>query len=182
MTWANAAVMLAAFADRRHGVVLIERAAHLRRHPSQIGLPGGRADPEDGGDPVTTALREMREELGVSSDRVRVVGRLPDVRQTASRFHVTPVVAVLDPETPLVADGTETLGVFTIPLDVIVARGAIGRDDARSGQAGRTIYAIDYQGRHVWGFTARVLRSFARAWNARGSKLRAAMESVWRLG
>ncbi|MGA8576711.1 MAG: NUDIX domain-containing protein [Candidatus Cybelea sp.] len=169
--------MLAIFVDAPHGVVFVERAAHLRRHPSQIGLPGGIADPADNGDLNLTALRELEEEVGVERERVRVVGRLPERRQIVSRLLVTPIVALLAPHTPLRIDGTETAGVFTIPLESIVAAGAVHRDAERSTALGHTIYALDYDGRNVWGFTARILKSFAQAWNASDSPIRAAIES-----
>lgn len=175
--WPTAAVMLAIFADPPHGVVFVERAAHLRRHPSQIGLPGGMADFADGGDLSLTALRELKEELNVDRRHVRVVGRLSAQRQSLNRLLVTPIVALLAPHTALRIDGTETAGVFTIPLESIVARGAVRRDSERSAALGHTMYALDYEGRNVWGFTARILKSFAQAWSAKGSSIRTAIES-----
>jgi 8-oxo-dGTP pyrophosphatase MutT (NUDIX family) len=172
--------MLAIFADAPHGVVFVERAAHLRRHPSQIGLPGGMADLADGGDLDLTALRELKEELGVDPRHVRVVGRLSAQRQTLNRLLVTPIVGLLAPHTALRIDGTETAGVFTIPLESIVAPGAVHRDPERSEALSHTIYALDYEGRNVWGFTARILRSFAQAWNAKGSTIRAAFDAELR--
>lgn len=178
MEWRSAAVVLAIFADAPHGVVFIERAAHLRRHASQIGLPGGVADAADGGDPVVTALREMREEVGVGPDLVRVVGRLPEVRHTVNHLAVTPLVAVLDPGAPLTIDHTETVGVFTVPLESIVEAGAIREDAVRSSALGKVIYAFAHEERDIWGLTARILASFAELWNEPESKLRAAIESL----
>ena len=169
--------MFAIFADAPHGVVFVERAAHLRRHPSQIGLPGGMAELADGGDLDLTALRELKEELGVDRRHVRVVGRLRAQRQNLNRLLVTPIVALLAPHTALRIDGTETAGVFTIPLESIVAPGAVHRDSERSAALGHPIYALDYEGRTVWGFTAKILKSFAQAWNAKGSTFRGTIES-----
>ncbi len=170
--------MLAIFGDAPHGIVFIERAAHLRRHANQIALPGGIAEAGDGDDLTTTALRELNEEVGIAPNRVRIVGRLPEVRQAASQFLVTPIVAILDPNVPLTIDRTESAGVFTIPLESVVEAGALREDSARSGELGRTIYALDYEGRQVWGLTARILKSFADRWNAPRSPLRAAIESL----
>lgn len=178
--WSNAAVMIAIFADSPHGVVFVERAAHLRRHPSQIGLPGGIADPLDDGKLELTALREMEEELGVDRRLVHVVGRLPALRHELNRLNVTPIVALLEPHTVLRIDGTETAGVFTIPLACIVAPGAVRRDHERSTALGHTIYALKYEGRDVWGFTGRVLRSFAQAWHVPDSALRSGIEAGFR--
>ena len=59
----KAAVAVAIMGAPPYGVVFVERAAHLRDHPGQIGLPGGRADPEDGGDLRRTVLREICQRL-----------------------------------------------------------------------------------------------------------------------
>src|SRR5579872_5527314 len=91
----RAAVLLAIFADPPHRVIFIERAMHLRHHAGQIGLPGGAADPSDGDDPASTALRELSEELGVDRSRVTVVGTLPELTQSSGRFRVTPVVGIV---------------------------------------------------------------------------------------
>lgn len=164
------------FARAPHGVLFVERAAHLRRHPGQIGFPGGTDEPADAGDPVRTALRELFEELGVEAERVAIAGRLPDLEQRMNSFIITPIVGVLDGATRLALDGEEIAGVFTVPLAAIVAAGAVYDDLEVTQSRGRPMYAFDYEGRHVWGFTARVLKSFVDAWTAPGSALRAAAE------
>ena len=157
------AVLLPIFASPPHGVLFIERGHHMRRHAGQIGLPGGTADAIDGGDPARTALRELYEEVGIAADRVTIAGRLPDLEQRMSGFEITPVVGVVEPNTPIVPDGDEVAGTFEVPLAAIVARGALAAD------------ALDYNGRHIWGFTARILRSFVDEWNAERSALRRAI-------
>lgn len=154
------AVLLPIFASAPHGMLFIERGHHLRRHAGQIGLPGGTADAIDGGDPARTALRELYEEVGIPAERVAIAGRLPDLEQRMSGFVITPVVGVVEPDTPVVPDGDEVAGAFEVPLAAIVAPGALSGD------------ALDYDGRHIWGFTARILKSFVDAWNAEGSALR----------
>jgi 8-oxo-dGTP pyrophosphatase MutT (NUDIX family) len=177
--WQPAAVILAMFADPPHEVIFIERAGHLRRHAGQIGLPGGRSDPIDGGDLTATALRELYEELGVPPDRVRVVGRLPEARQMSNRFLVTPIVGIVEPGTLLTIDHAETVGVFTIPLEVIVAPGAIYEEVEVSRARGTRSYALDYQEHHIWGLTGRILKTFADAWNAPQSRLRSDAEAAF---
>lgn len=180
MSWREAAVILAIFADPPHDVIFIERAAHLRYHAGQIGLPGGTADPIDGGEPATTALRELHEELSVEPSRVRIVGRLPQHKQTSNRFLVTPVVGIVEPGTTLTIDHAETVGVFTVPLATIVAPGSIYDDVAMMKLRGMEMYALDYGDHHIWGLTGRILKTFADAWSAPDSQLRADIEAAFR--
>ncbi len=171
--------MLAIYADAPHGVVFVERAGHLRRNPGQIGLPGGMTDPMDGADPATTAVRELYEELGVAPEAIRVVGRLEPQRQASSGMTVTPIVGVLEPRTPLRIDGTETIGAFTVPLASIVMPGTIREDPSVSLARGRKAYALDYEGHHIWGLTARILKVFTDEWNADASALRGDVEATF---
>jgi 8-oxo-dGTP pyrophosphatase MutT (NUDIX family) len=172
----TAAVSVAILRTPPHGVVFIERAAHLRDHPGQIALPGGSVDPDDGGDLRRTALRELSEEVGVAQERVTILGQLPVARQTrANNFDVTPFVAVVAPG-PLTIDGTETAAVFTIPLAVIVEELTHGTHTI--GELTIETYLLDYESRRVWGLTGHILRSFVEAWNDPANPLRAAVEAA----
>jgi 8-oxo-dGTP pyrophosphatase MutT (NUDIX family) len=161
-------------------MLFIERAQHLRRHAGQIGLPGGGADTLDGGDPQRTALRELNEEVGIEAARVTIVGRLPDLQQRLSSFVITPVVGILEPNTPVTPDGDEVAGAFEVPLASIVAPGALYEDLETTKARNSAMYALDYDGRHIWGFTARVLKSFVDAWLEPRSALRRAIVTALR--
>jgi ADP-ribose pyrophosphatase YjhB (NUDIX family) len=169
---------MAISAEPPYPVIFVERAAHLRNHPGQIGLPGGSVDAADGEDRTRTALRELHEEVGIVGERVTIVGQLPDVYQRSNNFVVTPLVGVLHPETPLTIDAAETAAVFTVPLAAIVAFGAVHAGIETID--GRTIetFIFDYGSLHVWGLTARILHDFVAAWNQAGSALRAATQSA----
>ncbi len=169
-------MLLPIFADPPHPVVFVERAAHLRAHPGQIGFPGGTVDASDGDDRTRTALRELHEEIGVPGERVTIVGRLPDAHVRSNDFIVTPVVGVLQAHTPLVIDPTETAAVFTVPLDALVAADAVHRGIETVGDRRVQTWLFDYGELHVWGLTAGILREFVVAWNAPQSVLRRAAE------
>ena len=172
----TAAVVIAIVTAPPHGVVFVERAAHLRDHPGQIALPGGSVDPADEGDLRRTALRELREEVGVAPERVTILGELPMVRQRVNNFDVTPYVAALAPG-PLTIDGTETAAVFTIPLHTILGD-ALREGTVTIGERSIETYLLEYETRRVWGLTGRILRSFVDAWNNAANPLRAAVEGA----
>jgi 8-oxo-dGTP pyrophosphatase MutT (NUDIX family) len=174
------AVLVPLRASTPPNLIFVERAQHLRRHPGEIAFPGGIAEPIDGGDPVATALREIAEELGVEPHRVQVVGQLPEVEQVSSRFRITPIVGVLDNDTRFAPDGEEIAGILTVPFASVLAPGAIREDADFGGARSRPMYALDFDGRHIWGFTARILKSFVDAWYAPRSALRAAIERALR--
>jgi 8-oxo-dGTP pyrophosphatase MutT (NUDIX family) len=175
-------VLVAIFADPPHPMVFVERAAHLRDHPGQIGFPGGTVDPADGDDRTRTALRELHEEVGVPPERVTIVGRLPDAHQRSNNFVVTPVVGVLAPRTPLTIDATETAAIFSVPLDAVVAPGAVHSGIETIGARTIETWLFDYGDLHVWGLTAGILREFVAAWTASDSALRAATRKVMHAG
>jgi 8-oxo-dGTP pyrophosphatase MutT (NUDIX family) len=168
-------VVLTIGAAPPHDVIFIRRAAHLRDHPGQIGLPGGSVDPADGDDRARTALRELYEETGIPPDRVRIVGALPEVRQRVNTFVVTPLVGIVAPETPVTIDPAETAAYVRVPLAAIVAPGAV--HDGVEEFAGLRIATdhFDYGALHVWGLTGRILRTFVDAWRDRSGPLRAAI-------
>jgi 8-oxo-dGTP pyrophosphatase MutT (NUDIX family) len=172
----TAAVVVAILTTAPHGIIFIERAAHLRDHPGQIALPGGSVDAADGGDLRRTALREMREEVGVVPERVTILAQLPIVSQRrANNFDVTPFVATVAPG-PLAIDGTETAAVFTIPLTFVVD--SLQAGTVTVGEQSVETYILDFETRRVWGLTGHILRRFVEAWNDAANPLRAAVESA----
>ena len=143
-------VLLSALPD----VVLIERAATLRKHAGQVAFPGGAVDPGDA-DPVAAALRETWEEIGLEPDRIGVLGRLPSAKIPVSRFHVHGVVGWWDGQGVLRIDPAEVASVRRAPVSDLVA--PENRTTWRHLPSGRTGPGFSYDDLYVWGFTAYVL-------------------------
>ena len=143
--------------DDALSIVLTQRTAHLHDHAGQISFPGGRYEPEDT-DIVATALRESFEEIGTTSNRIQVLGSLPNY-VTVTAYEITPVVATSQPQT-FTCDPFEVADAFEVPLDHVLAEANWRRDSfMREGQR-REYWAVPYQERYVWGATAGMLRTF----------------------
>jgi len=61
-------------------------------HGGQIAFPGGKHDPEDE-TMLDTAIREVREELGLLIDRADVLAELPVVETRTTGYRVFPYLA-----------------------------------------------------------------------------------------
>jgi len=59
-------------------ILMTQRSLKLRSHPGQVCFPGGKQDPEDGGNAIVTALRETQEEVGLDLELGSNVS-LPDI-------------------------------------------------------------------------------------------------------
>lgn len=149
-----AAVLIAVTDRPAPGVILTVRRADLRTHAGQVAFPGGRIDP--GEDAVTAAVREAREELEVEPAVVEVVAALDSYR-TVTGFAVTPVLAVIPPDLPLVPHDREVAAWFETPLAHLIDPANQHRRTALFEGRQRHYYEIDWDGQRIWGATAAML-------------------------
>ncbi|MDR0576106.1 MAG: CoA pyrophosphatase [Candidatus Accumulibacter sp.] len=142
-------------------VLLTQRTEHLRDHPGQISFPGGRVEADDAS-PVATALREAREEVGLDPRRVEIAGFLPEYR-TATGYRIIPVVGFLTPPLALRSDPSEVAEIFEAPLSFLLDPANRRRHTREYQGRTRRFFAVPY-GRHfIWGATAGIIVSLARA-------------------
>ncbi len=157
---ATPAAVLIAITDRPDpGVLLTVRREHLRTHAGQIAFPGGRVDP--GEDPVSAALREAHEELGLEPAEVETVGRLAPYR-TVTGYVVAPVVGVVPPDLPLSPHEHEVADWFEAPLSFLVDSQQQQLQSAVFGGRERRYWQIEWDGRRIWGATAAMLVNLSR--------------------
>lgn len=152
--------VLAAFHHDDGRLILTQRAATMRHHPGQIALPGGKLDPGDK-DEIAAALREAREEVGLPSEQVEILGTLPPHR-TVTGFAIVPVLAIISgPFTPRPEPG-EVAEAFCLPF-AHIANPASYRVEGRYWRGTwRSYHAAPYGPYYLWGATARILYSLAR--------------------
>ncbi len=98
---------------RDAALILTRRASTLRNHSGQWAFPGGRMDAAE--TPEETALRELSEEVGLTLEHDRVIGRLDDFT-TRSGFAITPVVAWGGPGVELTPNPGEVASIHRIPI------------------------------------------------------------------
>ncbi|KZY30462.1 hypothetical protein A3731_05095 [Roseovarius sp. HI0049] len=99
--------------SREAGVLITLRATRLNRHGGQYALPGGRLDP--GETPLEAAIRETREELGLTLTEADLIGRLDDY-PTRSGFAMMPHVFWCADLSALRPDPSEVAEVHSLPL------------------------------------------------------------------
>lgn len=140
-------------------VLLTQRTAHLRDHAGQISFPGGRVEADDPS-PIHTALRETEEEIGLSRERIDVLGFLPEYR-TGTGFCVTPVVALVRPPFELAIDPFEVAEAFEVPLAFLLDPLNHKRHSLHYRGALRHFFAMPYGDYFIWGATAGMIRSLS---------------------
>lgn len=151
------AAVLVPLVDRPGGltVLLTQRTEHLKSHAGQISFPGGRVEPDDASHEAA-ALRETEEEIGLSSDKIEIIGRL-DYYVVRSGYRVTPIVGFVNPPFEINADPFEVADVFEVPLRFILDRQNHETDTRIHDGVERSFYVLPYQDRYIWGATAGML-------------------------
>lgn len=138
-------------------VLLTQRTENLSKHAGQISFPGGRVDPEDR-DAVETAMREAEEEIGLDRGFVEPLGFLDGYR-TGTGFHVTPVVALVDPGFSLQLAADEVAEAFEVPLTFLMEPLNHQRHSREWRGRVRSYWAMPYEERYIWGATAGMLKN-----------------------
>jgi 8-oxo-dGTP pyrophosphatase MutT (NUDIX family) len=138
-------------------VLFTQRTHDMPSHPGQISFPGGKVEAGDA-DALHCALREAHEEIGLTADHVEPLGFLDSYR-TGTGFLITPAVGLVRPGFTMTLAEREVAEVFEVPLAFLMdeANHQKAQRDWRGRQ--RHFYAMPYDGRHIWGATAGMLRN-----------------------
>lgn len=155
----TAAVMILLFPIKADtGVVFIKRNTYNGPHSAQVSFPGGTRESEDGS-LEETALRETREELGITEE-IHLLGSLTRLHIPVSNFLVTPFAAWMKKRPVFHPDPQEVQYVIESSLGELSDPANILSD--RWKHQGRTIVAPYYRvGKEkIWGATAMMLCEF----------------------
>ena len=151
-----AAVLFPVVERSTPSVLFTRRTDDLPSHAGQICFPGGKYQVDDQ-TLIRTALREVEEEIGLSSEEVEVAGFLDSHVTVNTGFTILPVVGFVSPEYRLTIDPREVAEVFEAPLGYILDPENQALRSLERGGVRREFYAIDYQGHTIWGATAAMI-------------------------
>ena len=137
-------------------LLLMRRSGEVRHHRNEWAFPGGVSEPAD--ETLRhTALRETVEELGVGLSDVRHWGALDPVN-TRTGFVVWPFVGRLLSQDSMSLSRREVAEVINVPFAEL-SRPESGRTISIVEENGiRNTHAYAYNGRIIWGATARIIR------------------------
>jgi 8-oxo-dGTP pyrophosphatase MutT (NUDIX family) len=154
---ARAAVLIPLFKKNgEYHVILTRRTQTVGSHKGQISFPGGRQDP--GEDPLSAALREAQEEMGIQKKDVRILGELDDMCTLSSDFCIAPFVGLIPYPYPFKISDREIEEVIELPLADLLDKTKF-REEVQE-RNGQPLQVCFYEhGKHiVWGATARILK------------------------
>ena len=118
-------------------------------------MPGGAVDGDETVE--AAALREAREEIGLDTADLRIIGRLSALFIPVSNYALHPVVAVSDRHPTLVPAAAEVAHILEIPLDELRDPGRLRHGRRWRGEQSITVPYFEVHGERVWGATAMVL-------------------------
>ena len=154
------AVLVPVFLKKgQYHLLFIKRAERVKDHKGQISFPGGAYEKADGF-LLNTALRETREEIGVTPEDVEVLGELDDTPTTTSNYIISPFVGVIPYPYNFKLDNWETEELIEVPITALLDKNCFSESiTVQNGEEINTHF-FKYDNRSIWGATARILKQF----------------------
>ena len=173
------AVLLPLIEVQNETHILFEvRSMSLRRQPGEICFPGGKVDPDDL-DQQQCAIRETSEELGINKEDIADVIPL-DYMLLSTHNIIYPFIGTITKPKQINPNLSEVGEVFTVPLSyfrktkprihkinfqIVPEEGfpfdlIVGGENYQWQQRAIEEYFYQYDGKVIWGLTARILVHF----------------------
>jgi 8-oxo-dGTP pyrophosphatase MutT (NUDIX family) len=150
-----AVVITIHFTNKDPNVILIKRTKLVKNHAGEISFPGGNFMNDDI-EMLETAIREMREEVGIQIDKEWVIGHLKAERTLSSRYIIYPYVVLIDSIPRITDTNYEVEKIIDAPLiPLLESRGNDIEHEKEFSIAGLPKFM--YKNELIWGATARIL-------------------------
>jgi len=146
-------------------LILTQRTEKVSTHKGQISFPGGARDQGDKS-LADTALRECAEEVGLACDAVEVLGQLDDCPTFVSNYVITPFVGLVPYPYEFKRSEMETQEIIEAPISALLDQNCRSSGTEIVDGAPITAYFFNYQGKVIWGATARILNQFLHIWQS----------------
>jgi 8-oxo-dGTP pyrophosphatase MutT (NUDIX family) len=161
----NEAAVLVPIYDRRgeYHLLFTKRSQLVPYHKGQVSFPGGARSEAD----VSlkdTALRESWEEIGLRAKDVDIVGELDDTPTTTSNFSISPFVAFIPYPYQFTVNRAEIDEIFGVPISFLLSGAGRREESYEIGDQLVTGYIYEFEGRIIWGATARIVQQFLEVW------------------
>ena len=155
----RSAVLVPLFRDSAGDLrVVVILRADGGRHGGQIGFPGGKLEPSDGS-LIEAAIREAREEIGLTGDHIRQLERLPEAVTQTTGFRIAPFLAWIERPEHWRIEPREVQRVMEPRLHDLQDRRNFGSVVERhpSWDGPRQIDFFKVEGLRLWGASYRIL-------------------------
>jgi 8-oxo-dGTP pyrophosphatase MutT (NUDIX family) len=151
----KAAVLIPLFLQNNQwNVLFIHRSSWVDKHRDQVSFPGGMTEQGDK-DPIETALRETREELGIASHWVKVLGQLnPMVFR--NEYRIYPIVGEIPWPIEITPSKMEVRHTFSMPLNWLANPKHYSLKDygPADGEKRQVYFFQEYEHELLWGISA----------------------------
>lgn len=159
-------------------IIFETRSSKLRTQPLDVSFPGGRIDKEDAS-PMSAAVRETCEELGLTPDQIDVITEL-DLFMVPYGVIIHNFVGKINDISKININEDEVDSIFTVPLSFFMENDPIKYDseiiavredpfpfhlipfgrDYPFKNGNYEILFWHYNGKTIWGFTAAIVKNF----------------------
>lgn len=153
------------YRDKPYDLVLIHRSDKGTRHRGEISFPGGKFDAQFDNSLKDTALRETKEEIGVSRENISILGCLDDF-PTMTRYIITPFLGIIDKDQVLKKDNREVQRILKVPINFFTSKINFREQAVDIEDKKFPIFYFNYiddentQNYTIWGATAFLIVTF----------------------
>ena len=135
-------------------ILMIKKPDTMKHHGGEIAFPGGKISNEDD-DLLDTAIRETKEETGITVTRKEIVGQLEPVTTLNSGFTILPFICILEKIENLTPN-SEVDKFLEIPLIPFLQ--TLANDSDPEHNSIQEMYTFTFEDYLIWGASARMLK------------------------